>query len=52
MASKFPFFVIKLKIFYYYLYSCGTSAAQCGVVAYGNCGTTACGSGLCCTRYG
>lgn len=32
--------------------SCGSTAAHCGVVAYGNCGYTACGNGLCCTRYG
>ncbi|CAF1640539.1 unnamed protein product, partial [Adineta ricciae] len=32
--------------------SCGTTAAHCGVSSYGNCGATACGSNLCCTRYG
>ena len=32
--------------------SCGNTATHCGVANYGNCGYTACGSGLCCTRYG
>jgi len=36
-----------------FTFSCGNTAAYCGVaVSYGNCGYTACGAGLCCTRYG
>jgi hypothetical protein len=37
------------------IYSCAASATYCGgggAVSYGNCAGTACGSGLCCTRYG
>ncbi len=35
-----------------FISSCGVSGAHCGVVAYSNCRYTACGAGLCCTRYG
>jgi hypothetical protein len=48
-------FLLKKKILFLNIIivnSCGNSGAHCGVIAYGNCGQTACGAGLCCTRYG
>ncbi len=51
-SKKNRFFFIQLFIRLLSLHSCGNSATYCGAVAYGNCGVTACGAGLCCTRYG
>ncbi len=51
-SKEYIFFHTIRKYSFYYFYSCGNSGTYCGVASYGNCGATACGAGLCCTRYG
>jgi hypothetical protein len=55
-SKQHTFFLRKKKqnfeLIRLFLCSCGSTAAYCGAISYGNCGYSACGSGLCCTRYG